>query len=316
MSDYKKISHNFTVAKVLSIVMVLTGHFFGGLLWVPTTIALFIFAFSSGYFTSSRYSTNYSIRKFWKNKVDRLVGRLIIINLFLLILFIFRNKEGIFIWHTIVSMLGMNGLMEWFGIANKSPFGSGLWFFTLLIIFYLVYPLIQRVLNTKNSFGIMLFIILILSAMHYLIPMEYSLWMTAISFIFGVFVCSKDIKIRNYILYASLTLLIVSIFIFNFMLQIKDSNYIFILGCAINVVLLLLTIKIPRFIYVIMLPLSGCVLEIYFIHTYLFIRKEDLSMLTNYFLSLFTIILVSLFLSFLARKLNFLFKGTFFVREL
>jgi hypothetical protein len=36
--------------------MLVAGHYFGGLLWIPTTIALFIFAFSSG---------DFSVEKFW-----------------------------------------------------------------------------------------------------------------------------------------------------------------------------------------------------------------------------------------------------------
>ena len=48
-------SFNYSVFKVLSILMVVTGHWhfnFQLPLWIPITIGLFIFAFSSALFTT------------------------------------------------------------------------------------------------------------------------------------------------------------------------------------------------------------------------------------------------------------------------
>ena len=41
----KVVSDNFHLAKVASILMVVTGHYFGGQFWIPTQAALFIWFF-------------------------------------------------------------------------------------------------------------------------------------------------------------------------------------------------------------------------------------------------------------------------------
>ncbi|WP_297480428.1 hypothetical protein [Ferrovum sp.] len=134
------ISYNFSVAKVLSILMVATGHYFGGILWVPTTVALFVFAFSSGYFSALKYTGNFSVKKFWIAKVVRLGFSLIFINFFLLLLFIFQRKNNIFSWDSVLGMAGLGSIFTWLGLPYKSPFGSGLWFLTTL---YLIMSLSQ-----------------------------------------------------------------------------------------------------------------------------------------------------------------------------
>ena len=66
-------SRNYSVAKVLSILTVTAGHWFTGtILWIPVTFGLFVFAFSSGYFTSASYGERIERRKFWRNKFQRL----------------------------------------------------------------------------------------------------------------------------------------------------------------------------------------------------------------------------------------------------
>ena len=51
-----KISRNFQIAKVLAILLVVVGHFgLGVSLWQLVTVGLFVFGFSSGYFTSAKY---------------------------------------------------------------------------------------------------------------------------------------------------------------------------------------------------------------------------------------------------------------------
>lgn len=118
--------------------------------WVPVTIGLLVFSFSSGYFTSLKYNGNFSKKEFWLKKARRLGVNLAVINVFLLILFLIQGRSGIWTWHTIVSLLGLNGFLNWFYIRNLSPFGAGMWFFTLLLVFYLAYPVLEQ-LNRKKS---------------------------------------------------------------------------------------------------------------------------------------------------------------------
>ena len=100
----EEISESFSVAKFLAILLVVTGHYFeGSLLWIPVTIGLFVFSFSSGYFTSERYFGHIAIKKFWAGKFKRLLPPLLIVNIFLLLLFLWQGKDDIFHPHTIMA---------------------------------------------------------------------------------------------------------------------------------------------------------------------------------------------------------------------
>jgi surface polysaccharide O-acyltransferase-like enzyme len=166
--------------------MVATGHYFGGILWIPTTFGLFIFAFSSGFFTSTKYRYSFSKQKFWYAKVVRLWYPILIIDIFLFFLFLVQQKPGVFSWQTLPSLIGVNGFLTWFNLANPSPFGAGLWFFTLLLLFYLLYPLLT-VLNKNHysAIAFLLFTLVLTTILHYIVPMGHMLWMTVFAFILG-----------------------------------------------------------------------------------------------------------------------------------
>ena len=67
-------SRNFRFAKALAIVFVFSGHFGTGIpgFWMLVSIGLFVFAFSSAYFTSAKYHEVLDLRAFWKCKLLRL----------------------------------------------------------------------------------------------------------------------------------------------------------------------------------------------------------------------------------------------------
>ena len=108
------------MAKVLSIFTVVLGHshLLPVNIWVTVTIGLLVFSFSSGYFTSLKYNGDFSKKEFWLKNGKRLGVNLIVINVFLLILFLIQGRSGIWTWHTIVNMLGLNGFLNWFYIQN------------------------------------------------------------------------------------------------------------------------------------------------------------------------------------------------------
>ena len=136
-------SYNFEVAKVALILVVAIAHFGTGLnLWMPATVGLFVFGFASGYFTQDRYGERFNLYRFWIKKLQRLGPHLLVINAFLLCIFLVQRRDGIWSWQTPIAVLGLTGWLNWLQIPNASPFGAGLWFFTLLLLFYLVYPLI------------------------------------------------------------------------------------------------------------------------------------------------------------------------------
>ena len=119
MLSQQQISENFSVAKLVLILLVATGHYFdGSILWVPVSIALFVFAFSSGYFTAYRYRGTFKISSFFLGKARRLLPSLIAINGFLLLLFIWEGRENIAHTHTFFSAFGLVGFLDWFGVKN------------------------------------------------------------------------------------------------------------------------------------------------------------------------------------------------------
>jgi hypothetical protein len=143
-------SRVFDILKFGSICLVFFGHFFGNqipLIWIPVTTALLVFSFSSGYFTHLKYKPHLDVKAFWKNKFQRLGIKLFVINGFLLLMFIFQGRPDIWTWQTFVNMIGLTGILNWFHIPNLSPYGKGLWFFTLLIILSLLLNRFSKVVT-------------------------------------------------------------------------------------------------------------------------------------------------------------------------
>ena len=183
-------SRVFEILKFGSICLVFFGHFIGDiipLIYIPVTTALIVFSFSSGYFTNLKYKNSFNLQIFWKKKVQRLGTKLMVINCFLLSVFVFQNKSGVWTWQTIVHFLGLTGILNWLHISNPSPFGRGLWFFTLLIIFYLVYPGIKKnsittLAHIHNIFHVVL--AYLCSRVH---NPGHALYLTAAGFIAGAY---------------------------------------------------------------------------------------------------------------------------------
>ncbi|WP_031595284.1 acyltransferase family protein [Ferrovum myxofaciens] len=291
------ISYNFSVTKVMCILMVATAHYFGGLLWIPTTVALFVFAFSSGYFSASKYHGDFSISRFWKAKLIRLGYSLVVTNCFLLLLFLIQAKSKIFSWDTLLSMVGLNAILSWFGIHNHSPFGNGLWFLAVLWMFYILYPVIERTnRNPKVAFIFILCMLGITTYLNFTVLVGYELWITIFGFLFGTYIAT--IKSRLPFIYASGILIasITTMLALNKYWGIHSLNYYFILVSAVAICHILLTRRLPDIIGPISSILAGSVLEIYLIHTYLFIKTPNYPFL-GYVVSMLLIILVAMFLS-------------------
>lgn len=302
---FEDISYNFNVAKVLSILMVATGHYFGGALWISATFGLVIFGFSSGFFTAQKYHGSYNIKKFWHAKIVRLWCPILIIDIFLLLLFVAQQRPCIWSWQTLPSLLGMNGLLTWFNLANPSPFGVGLWFFTLLVLFYLFYPLLSR-LNQRHSIATaFLLISLVLSTIfNYTILMGHMLWMTAFAFIAGAYWGNYSRPIPPWICLIITFISFCLLLSFNTILDYKPLNYGLILITSLSMIGYLLNKRLPNFGFQHTALLSGCVIQIYFIHTYLFVKLPAVSPVINYVISMLIIITVALGLSKLTEKLN------------
>lgn len=297
--DFKDISYNFSVVKVISILILIPGHYsLGSIFWVPTAIGLFIVGFSSAFFSASKYTDNFSASTYWAQKIDRLGYKLLVINLFLLVLFFVENRSGIWTWQTLLIVCGFKGFFNWFKIPNNSPFGEGLWFFTLLLIFYITYPALKKLNKSRRRaytalfFSLPLFILL-----QYTVPMGHTLWLTAFSFIFGVLYKSLNLKQHTY---TAMTIALsagILMLVFNFMLGLKAFNYMFIIIISIATVILLMGYRLPSLVFSNFTLLSGCILEIYFIHVYLFIKLPQFPWVINISLTTLVTIITALTLS-------------------
>ena len=112
-------------------------------------------------------------------------GRIsLVINVFLLCLFLVQRRPGIVTWQTPVNMLGLSGILNWFDLPNPSPFGAGLWFFTLLLTFYALYPILRLVSRSRGWLAALACVSLVAFAvLDRCCPMGHALWLTAWSFI-------------------------------------------------------------------------------------------------------------------------------------
>lgn len=121
----ERTSKNISAAKGVAALTVMLGHYASiPNFWVVVTVGLLIFTISSGYFTWQRYHREFSWLHYWRGKAVRLGSRLIIIELFLFCLFLVEGRDGLWSWHTIVNLAGLNGFLNWFHIPNSSPYGG------------------------------------------------------------------------------------------------------------------------------------------------------------------------------------------------
>lgn len=299
-----QISDNFTLAKFLSIVLVSTGHYFhGSLLWVPVTVGLFIFAFASGYFTSLKHSPEMPLGKFWLAKLKRLGPPLIVINLFLGTLFLFQGREGIWHLHALLGMTGLTGFLNWLGIPNQSPFGAGLWFMTVLLLFYLLYPLLAKLLiNQRAAIAFLLLSAAICAWGHLYASPAYMLWPTVFGFCLGAIAGRLDWQPQKTRTVAIGAIALLAMLATNSM-NIKQFNVLFIIILSITSVAFLLSVPIS-------FPanrgsiLSASILEIYLIHGYLFIRPAGWPSWLGYLASMLIILLAAVMLNLLAQRLS------------
>jgi hypothetical protein len=193
----RRASLNFSVAKVIAIFTVLAGHWFSGtILWIPVTFGLFVFAFSSGYFTSKIYGDKLDRARFWRKKLERLGLRYWTILAFLALVVGLRGGT-VFHWHTLVHLLGLSGVLNWLAIRNASGLGAGLWFFTLLLIFYFAYPYLARAAVSRPRAA--LISVLATGAAIYLqdhVHVGHELWLTALGFVLGVMYGAHELRLQ------------------------------------------------------------------------------------------------------------------------
>jgi len=305
------VSRNFTIAKVLSILAVVVGHYFGGITWVAATVGLFIFGFSSGYFSHARYTDGFSKRRFWRRKLERLAYDMVAADLFLLVLFFIQQRPGIYTWHSLLATTGLSGWLTWLGIHNQSPYGHGLWFFTLLINFYLLYPWIERTVRRPVVGGVVIVgCVAACLLLRRILPMGHMLWLTAASFLLGVYAHRIDLRLPLRWAWSFLVLAAVAMALCRYEVGVSYLNYLSLFVACLATVLFLLSVPLPAELLHPLTTLSPYLLEIYFLHTYLFVRPVALGSGVGFGISLLLTLVAAVTTKRFARWLGSRFAAT------
>lgn len=275
----KTVSLNFSVAKVIAIYVVVASHWFKEVnLWIPATIALFLFGFSSSFFTGRIYGDSVDVRAFWKKKLQRLGIRYWLI-LAVLAVFLVIQGRNILHWHTLVHISGLSGILNLFG-PSESALGRGLWFFTLLLLFYALYPLLARALvaSPRTTAALVLTVVGLLLLNEWVI-LGFSLWLTALGFILGIYAGVNRLALRAGVVNAMLLAIPAVLAVANVVFKVNVLNMPLLGLFALALSLRLSIPGRPWTMLRLLVTLEACLLEIYLIHSYLFVRPTGHSML-------------------------------------
>jgi hypothetical protein len=299
------ISNNFKTLKVISIMIIFLGHFFQDtFLWVPATFGLLIFAHSSAYFTTLKYNGSFNIQKYWFQKIYRLGINLLVINLFLGWLFIIQEKKGLWTWQTIVNIFGMSGFLNWFKISNPSPFGAGVWFLTLLLMFYFIYPFLNKFLEKKELI-ILFFLtgVFILEWLNKKVVIGHALWYTIFAFMYGFVAAKIDFRLSKKVAVLTVLMLLSLLIFLNYFLQIKKFNFLLFISIFCFFVLYVEHLPLPKSVNLVGNFLSKYIFEIYLIHAYLILKLTQIQSI-DFLLSLLLVIFTSIFLARISRSIK------------
>jgi hypothetical protein len=289
------VSLNFSVAKVIAIFMVVAGHWFAGtILWIPVTFGLFVFAFSSAYFTSRIYGVELDRKRFWRKKLERLGLRFWVIMSFLTILLAFEGRV-IFHWHTLMHFLGLSGVLNWLAIPSRSALGAGLWFFTLLLMFYVAYPYLAKLSQSKAA-AILVSVVATVAAvfLEEKVKVGHELWLTSLGFILGVAYGLHEPRLSSTSAFILAGLSCACLLGLNLFSSYRQFNTVLIAAASISISLWLSKARLPPWPAAKTLAkLENYLLEIFIMHTYLFVHVSGNPVL-DFALSLALIVIAAI----------------------
>ena len=290
------VSRNFSIAKVLAIFMIVASHWFKEIdLWIFATIALFLFGFSSAFFTGRIYGAEVDVRGFWENKLRRLGVRYWLILSVLAILLMVQGRD-IYHWHSIAHFVGLSGVLNLFG-PSSSALGRGLWFFTLLLLFYAAYPFLAcRLIASGRATVIMLAVAIGLLVLDQWVRVGFSLWTTMLGFIIGIYVGVNRLRLSATVLDVMLIAIPLLIAVVNIVFHLRDFNMFLLIALSLAISLRLtlpgLWMGGLRFL----VAIEACLLEIYLIHSYLFIHPTRNGVI-DFIISLVVIVVAAILLN-------------------
>jgi hypothetical protein len=268
------VSFNFSVAKAVSILLVIIGHWFFWMnFWIPTVIGLFIFGFSSSYFTAMNEGVRVDMQAFWKKKLERLGLRYWFL-LFCIAALLLIQGGKVFHWHTLVHLFGLSGFLNVISGPSVSDLGRGLWFFTLLLLFYAVYPLLAKLFVTRvAAFAWSLLFGAVMYLLEQRFRLGFALYMTTFGFVFGIALGLHGTTLKKqYLIGLLLTVLQLTV-ILNVFLHYKGANPVLLYVISTLTCLVLLKVALPQWrVLKAVAKLEVCLLEIFLIHGYLFVK--------------------------------------------
>ena len=228
----------FDFVKIISMFVIAAVHFFDvPYSYVGGSIALLTFAFSSAYLLTKNNDREIKLYTYFKNKIIRIYSKIIIVFIFLAGLFYFSGIKFT-IGNILQNFFLISGIYNFINKPTEGPFGAGIWFITLLFIFYLVFPTLNRLFVNfgKNKVKQILFtlscLFVLVIASKTLETSGISLYQTSFGFILGVYAAkNKNYFGKNAIkpLMGSVATILFA-FLFNFVLNIKMLNFIFIIS--------------------------------------------------------------------------------------
>lgn len=290
------VSRNFSIAKVLAILVVVISHWFKEIdLWILASIALFLFGFSSAFFTGRIYGVNVDVRAFWSNKLRRLGVRYWLILGALTVLLVIQGHDVVH-WHSIVHYIGLSGVLNLFG-PSASALGNGLWFFTLLLLFYAAYPLLaSRLIASTRTTIVMAATTAGLLYLDQSLRLGFSLWLTMLGFIIGIYAGVNRLQLKAGMLNALLIAIPLLIVVANVVFRVREFNMILLSAFALAISLRLTLPGLWLGGLGFLVTFEACLLEIYLIHGYLFINPTG-NRVVDFVISLSLIILAALLLN-------------------
>jgi len=314
----RQVSYNCHVAKVVALFAVIAAHYaqvlghpFEQFLWIPAEIGLAVFAFFSGYFTAKKYGDGFSIAGFWKAKVFRLLGPLLVIDAFLVCLFLFQGKEDVFCRHSVLAWFGLTGVLRLFGVPRGTPFGNGLWFLTLLLLFYAAYPVLQRVNRSKvRGVAILVAGFVLALVLRRIAPLGVSFWETAWFFLLGAY-CGRHLLTFSVVP----SLMMIGVFgalvpVVRFGFDVSWMSPIFVMGLSMGTVLFATGARFPTWGATLVGALSGAMLQMYVIHTYVFVIGFSGSPAVDFCISLLLVVCLGFALQATTRFIGKAFRSS------
>jgi surface polysaccharide O-acyltransferase-like enzyme len=168
--------------------------------------------------------------------------------------------------------LGFQGFLNWFYLPNPSPFGGGMWFFTLLLIFYGVYPFLAVAFRQRAiAYAMVAAWIVVAFWLHHHVIYGHVLWLATCGFALGMLFARHPLRMGCGAAAAGVVAVTVAAAVAN-RAGVKGPNFLFLLGFFAFGILLWHELTLPAWVHRTLAPLRGCLLEIYLIHSALFVH--------------------------------------------